>query len=139
MLLACALLVGRHLSMKSIFGYGSTSIGPGPSNTEKLNSNISSPNVNTHPTTSAQCIYPQSPDKTNVNFNINLFHPSSNNFSRNLMRDASFSIKKMLKINHTNESNLIAMLKNKEIDSVDSSKSNKCLKAKKSRHRTLSI
>lgn len=133
MLLVCGLYLGRHLSLKSMFGYGSTTIGPGPSSAGGLNSN---PNINTHPLTSAQ--YMKTPDKTHVSFNINLIHPSQNNLSGNLLRDASFSIGNELKINHKKESNLISMLKNEEIDSVDS-KNNRRLKVKTPRHRTLSI
>ncbi|XP_025192442.1 uncharacterized protein LOC112592552 isoform X2 [Melanaphis sacchari] len=128
--LSCALLVGRSLSMKYIFGYGGSTIGPGPTGNDycKTNDKI---NNSFHPTTSAQHGIPQISELPKVNFNINLFHPSPT-------ENSHFSFNDKFKINHVKESNLIAMLKNKEIDSVDSKGFND-LSKKAPRHRTLSI
>jgi len=109
LLLSCALLVGRSLSMKSIFGYGGTSIGQRPANNEKYeSSNIT--NNDARPNNSAQYIDTRIPELPKFNFNINLFHPSSNIDHRNSRRDTSLSF----------NNDLISMLKNKDIDGVDS-------------------
>lgn len=82
------------------------------------------------PATSAQNTTTQLPQLPKVNFNINLFQPSPT-------QNTKFSYDKF-KINYTKESDLIAMLKNKEIDSVDSKDFNDLTK-RAPRHRTLSI
>lgn len=136
LLLSCALLIGRNLSMKSMFGYGSTSIGPGPTNNErcatsdKINNSI-------HPMVSAQYIPTQMPATPKFNFNINLFHPNSSFSHQNSSKDASFSINDKNITNHEANDSLISMLTNEEIDSVDNK--NIYPVEKRRRHRTLSI
>lgn len=130
-LLSCSLLVGRGLSTNYLFGYGRSKIGAEPTNNGQYTTNKRI-NNSFHPTTSAQHVTPQIPALPNVNFNINLCHPSPTENTRSSHYDDKF------KINYTKESNLIAMLKNKEIDSVDS-KDFKDLKKKAPRHRTLSM
>lgn len=129
-LISSALLVGRSLSMKYIFGYGGTSIGPGPIGNDQFKTNDRIHN-SFHPVTSAQYTNPQIPELPKVNFNINLFHPSPT-------KNTHFAFDDKFQINYAKESNLIAMLKNKEIDSVDS-KGFKDLSKRVPRHRTLSI
>lgn len=128
--LSSALLVGRSLSMKYIFGYGDTSIGPGPIGNDQCKTN-DRVNHSFHPVTSAQHTTTQIPELPKVNFNINLFHPSPT-------KNTSFAFDDKFQISYAKESNLIAMLKNKEIDSVDS-KGFKDLSKKVPRHRTFSI
>lgn len=138
-LLACALLVGRHLNIKSMFGYGSTSIGSGPSNNGRFTTNNRTNNcthsTNTEPTAA------QIPAAPKINFNINFLQPSPSTFdSKNLMGSNNFSFNRgNLKLNHRQENDLISMLKHKENDSVDSSKNCNDLIVEKPRHRTLSI
>lgn len=143
MLLAIALLVGRSLSMKSVFGYGGTSIGSGPTNNEQLNANNRT-NYNTHPTThpttSVQPTVAHVPQMPKVNFNINLFHHNQTvENSKVMSKNTSFLIKNGLKANRNNPNYLIEMLKNKEIDSVDSNNCGSLTVEKHIRHRTLSI
>lgn len=127
--LSCSLLVGRSLSMKYIFGYGSSTIGSEPTSNDQYNTNK---RINSfHPITSAQNATTHIPELPKVNFNINLFHPSPT-------ENTQFSFDNKFKINYAKESNLIAMLKNKEIDSVDSKGFNNPTK-KVRRHRTLSF
>uniref|UniRef100_A0A2S2P515 Chloride channel CLIC-like protein 1 n=1 Tax=Schizaphis graminum TaxID=13262 RepID=A0A2S2P515_SCHGA len=130
--LSTALLVGRSLSMKYIFGYGSSTIGREPTDNHqcRINDRI---NHSSHPVTTAQHTTSQIPALPKVNFNIfNLGGSTENtNFSFEPINDK-------FKINYRKESNLIAMLKNKEIDSVDSKGFNG-LGKKAPRHRTLSI
>jgi len=128
--LSSALLVGRGLRMKYLFGYGDSTIGSEPTNNNQYMTNKRI-NNSFLPTTSAQNTTTQLPQLPKVNFNINLFHPSQT-------QNTQFSYDNKFKINYTKESNLIAMLKDKEIDSVDS-KDFKNLKKKAPRHRTLSI
>ncbi|XP_060861303.1 uncharacterized protein LOC132938467 [Metopolophium dirhodum] len=128
--LSCSLLVGRGLSTKYLFGYGGAKIGAEPTNNDQYTTNKRI-NNSFHPTTSAQHTTPQIPAFPNVNFNINLCHPSPTENTRSTHDDK-------FKINYAKESNLIAMLKNKEIDSVDS-KDFKDLIKKAPRHRTLSM
>jgi len=131
--LSCSLLFGRGLSTKYLFGYGgySTKIGAAPTNNDQCTRNERI-NNSFHPTTSAQHTTPQIPALPNVNFNINLCHPNLTKNTRSSRYDDKF------KINYAKESNLIEMLKNKEIDSVDS-KDFKDLIKKAPRHRTLSM
>lgn len=130
MLLSCALLVGRQLSMKSLFGYGGTSIGSRPTNNGSNNS--------THPMIPAQSTIPQIPEVPKVNFNINLFHPSSSIDYGNRIKDSSLPFDNKLKMNYNKQNNLIAMLKNEVNDSVDSKESTDRV-AKIPRHRTMSF
>jgi len=125
------LLVGRGLSTKYLFGYGGATVGSGPTinNQYMTNERI---NNSSQPTTSAVHTTPQIPGLPNVNFNINLCHPSPIENTRSSRYDNKF------KINYAKDRNLIEMLKNKEIDSVDSKDLNDLIK-KAPRHRTLSI
>jgi len=77
-------------------------------------------------------IFLNSTSTTYLNFNINLFHPSPTENTQ-LPYDDKF------KINYAKERKLIEMLKNKEIDSVDSKDLNDLNIKKAPRHRTLSI
>ncbi|XP_001949547.1 uncharacterized protein LOC100164865 [Acyrthosiphon pisum] len=129
--LSCSLLVGRGLSTKYLFGYGDATIGAEPTNNDQYTTNKRI-NNSFHPMISAQHTAPQIPALPNVNFNINLSHPSPNENTRSSRYDDKF------KINYAKESNLIAMLKNRENDSVDS-KDFKDLIKKAPRHRTLSM
>lgn len=130
MLLSCALLVGRNLTMKSMFGYGETSIGSGPTNKGTNNS--------THPMNLAQSPVTQIPEVPKVNFNINLFHPSSSIDYGKRIEDTSFSFDNELKMKSNKQNNLISMLKNKVNDSVDSKECTD-LTVKRHRHRTMSF
>jgi hypothetical protein len=137
-LLAIALLVGRSLSMKSVFGYGGTSIGSGPTINDQ-NNTYSRTNNNTQPTTRVLPTITHMPQIPKVNLNINLFHPSNIvDDCKKIENNTSFLINNKLKTNKKNLSNLIEMLKNKEIDSVDS-KNADSLAVKRYRHRTLSF
>lgn len=129
--LSCSLLVGRNLNTKYLFGYGGATIGSGPSNNDQYMTNKRI-NNSFHSTTPVQHTTPQITELPKVNFNINLFHPNPTENTLSSYYDGK------LKINHTKESNLIAMLKNKEIDSVDSKYVNDLIKHPP-RHRTLSI
>lgn len=137
MLLSCALLVGRNLSMRSIFGYGSTSIGSGPSNNDNSNTNNRA-NQSSGPThgTSNQHAIIQQPQIPKVNFNINLFHPSSSIDHTNKIRDNSLFSFGTQKMNHIENKTLISMLKNKDIDSVDHIRTKE---PKVGRHRAMSM
>lgn len=128
--LSSALLVGRSLSTKNLFGYGSSTIGSGQAYNDQLMGNKRTDNT-FNPKSSVQNLTTQIPQLPKVNFNINLLHPSPT-------QNTPFSYDEKFKINYAKESNLIAMLKDKEIDSVDSKDFNKPLK-KAPRHRTLSI
>lgn len=131
--LSSALLVGRSLSTSYLFGYdGNSTIGPTPSNNNQLNTKNKT-NNSFQPTASVQNPTTQISKLPNINFNINLLNPSP---SPN--RYTHFSIDDTFKMNNTKHNNLIAMLKNKEIDSVDSKGFNDLMK-KVPRHRTLSI
>lgn len=137
LLLSCALLIGRNLSMKSMFGYGSTSIGPGPTNNERY---ATSENINNsiHPVVSSQYIPTQMPATPKFNFNINLFHPNSSFSHENFNKDTSFSIDNEKVTNYEANNSLVSMLKNKEIDSVDNKNMDYPV-GKRRRHRTLSF
>ncbi|XP_060841892.1 chloride channel CLIC-like protein 1 [Rhopalosiphum padi] len=129
--LSTALLVGRGLSMKYIFGYGGSTIGPGPTGNHQCRTNDRI-NNSFHPVPTIQHTTSQIPELPKVNFNVfNLGSTENTHFSFEPINDK-------FKINYKKESNLIAMLKNKEIDSVDS-KSFNGLSKKAHRHRTLSI
>lgn len=133
MLLSCALLVGRSLNMKSMFGYGGTSIGSGPINNGANNS--------TRPMTSTQNTVTQRPELSKVNFNINLFHPSSSIDYGKIINDTSISFGNKaneLKMKYNKQNNLLSMLKNKVNDSVDSKECTNIIE-KKHRHRTMSF
>lgn len=136
LLLSCALLIGRNLSMKSMFGYGSTSIGPGPTNNERCAANDKI-NNSIHSMVSEQHIPTQMPEMPKFNFNINLFTPNSSFSHQNFSKDTSFKVNKENIIDDEANNSLISMLKNKEIDSVDNK--NIYLVEKRRRHRTLSI
>lgn len=137
-LLACALLVGRHLSFKSMFGNGSTSIGSGPSNNGRFTTNNRTNNC-THSTIKEHTVA-QIPAVPKINFNINFLQPSPSTTDRNnFIGSNNFLFNRgNLKINHKQENDLISMLKNEDIDSVDSNNCNDLI-VKKPRHRTLSI
>lgn len=135
MLLSCALLVGRNLSMKSIFGYGGTSIGAAPTYNGNFVTNDRT-HSSVHP---AQYAIPQTPETHKVNFNINLFHQSSSISNRKSRRDISFSYDNEVQYKCTRENDLIAMLKNEEIDRVDSKDVDNVTAKKRKRHRTSSI
>lgn len=130
MLLSCALLVGRSLSMKSMFGYGGTTIGSGPT--------YNGTNNSTHPMNLAQSPVTQIPEVPKVNFNINLFHPSSSIDYGKRIKDTSFSFDNELKKKYNKQKNLISMLKNEVNDSVDSKECTDLI-AKRHRHRTMSF
>lgn len=137
-LLACALLVGRHLNIKSMFGYGSTSIGSDPSNNRKF-----IPNSRTNNCTqsiNSEHAAAQIPAVPKINFNINFLQPSSSTIGgRNIAESSNFLFNRdNLKMNYNQENDLISMLKNKEIDSVDNINCNDLI-VKRPRHRTLSI
>lgn len=135
MLLSCALLVGRNLSMKSIFGYGGTSIGAAPTYND-----TSVANNKTHSSfCPAQYAIPQTPETPKVNFNINLFHHSSSISNRKSRRDISFSYDNELQYKCARENDLTAMLKNEENDRVDSKNVDNVTAKKRKRHRTSSI
>lgn len=137
-LLAIALLVGRSLSMKSVFGYGGTSIGSGPTNNDQNNTNNRT-NSNIQPTTGVLPTVTHMPHIPKVNFNINLFHHNQAiDYSKTMEKKTYLSINNKLKTNEKYPNNLIEMLKNKEIDNVDS-KYDDSLAVKRYRHRTLSI
>lgn len=137
-LFACALLVGRHLNIKSMFGYGSTSIGSGPSNNGRFTTNNRANNC-THSTT-AENKAAQIPAAPTINFNVNFSHPNPSIIDSNqTIRSNNFLFNRgNLKLNSKQENNFIEMLKNKENDSVDSKDCNDLI-VRKSRHRTLSI
>lgn len=137
-LLATALLVGRHLNLKSMFGYGSTSIGSGPSNNGRFTTNNRA-NYCTHSTVTEHTAA-QTPAVPKINFNINFLQPSPSTIdSNNFLGSNNFSFNRNnLRINHKQENDLISLLKNKDIDSVDSNNCNDLI-ARKPRHRTLSI
>lgn len=141
MLLSCALLVGRNLSMKSIFGYGSTSIGSGSSKNENANKNIrakQSRGGQTHGNL-AQHIIDHQLQIPKFNFNINLFHPSSSVDRENKIGDNNLFAFDNEKIkNRIDNETLISMLKNKDIDSVDNVRP-KELTVRGHRHRTMSM
>lgn len=128
--LSSALLVGRSLKMKYLFGYGDSTIGSEPTNNTQYMTNKRI-NNSFLPATSAQNTTTQLPQLPKVNLNINLFHPIPT-------QNTQLSYDNKFKINYTKESNLIAMLKDKEIDSVDSKDFNTVTK-RAPRHRTLSI
>jgi len=130
MFLSSALLVGRSLSIKNLFGFCDSTIGSEPTNNSQYMTNKGI-NNSFLPATSAQNTTTQLPQLPKVNFNINLFHPSPT-------QNTQFSYDNKFKINYTKESNLIAMLKDKEIDSVDSKDLNNFTK-RAPIHRTLSI
>lgn len=135
MLVACALLVGRSMNMKSVFGFGDTSIGACvPANDTTINDSIS-------PMSFAQHTFaPQTPEVPKVNLNINLFH-SGQSIDRErgrAQRNTYYSFDNELKINYKKHNNLISMLKNEVNDSVDSRNSQE-LTIKRRRHRTLSV
>lgn len=117
--------------MKYIFGYGGSTIGPGPTGNHQCRTNDRI-NNSFHPVPTIQHTTSQIPELPKVNFNVfNLGSTENTHFSFEPINDK-------FKINYKKESNLIAMLKNKEIDSVDS-KSFNGLSKKAHRHRTLSI
>lgn len=123
--------------MKSVFGYGGTSIGSGPTINEQHNTNNRANNkinLSTSEQSTAAHV-PQVP----VNFNINLFHHSqSMNDNVKTIKNNSFLINNRLKTNSKNSVNLIEMLKNKDNDSVDS-KYCDSLTVKRRNHRALSF
>lgn len=120
--------------MKSMFGYGSTTIGPEQPYTNKLNTN----NVTDNSSLLTEFIQTASSQISEIpkyNFNINLFRPNS--FDNNIEKKKKGN--KQLKINFSEkEDNLILMVKNEDNDNIDS----KGLKDKylnQLRPRTLSI
>jgi len=136
MLLSVALLVGRSLSIKSMFGFGNTSIGSGVPTSNRTN------NCVTHPTSSAQQAVAQTSEVPKVNFNINLFHPSQsidNEQGGRMLRNSYYSFNDELKINYIKRNDMISMLKNEANDSVDSKERKPNLTVKRHRHRTLSF
>lgn len=134
LLLSCALLLGRQLNMKSVFGYGGTSIGPESTSNRGFNKNTITKDNSSHPIASVQ--HPQLP-KMNLNFNF--FHPNSSNNKVILPDDYNLVFnRKCNKINQNIEHDLASMLKDKDNDSVDSKISEELIKIKP-RHRTLSI
>lgn len=138
MLLACALLVGRSLSMKSIFGYGSSTIGSESSNYNREPVANNGTNQRSHFITSAQHAVTQLPKIPNVNLNINLFHPTQSLVQNKSREDSAFSFGYNSKIKCSRDSDLISMLKNKDIDSVDSNNFDNSI-TKRPRHRTMSF
>ncbi|VVC33531.1 Hypothetical protein CINCED_3A021676 [Cinara cedri] len=133
MLVSLALLVGRYVSMKSIFGYGSTTIGPEQTHSDRFTTSSKIDN-NIRSTASGQHTFAQMPDIPKVNFNINFFHPSSDNMDNRIKCNNN-----QFKLNFKkNESNFISMLKNEDNDSVDNTSVND-LRLNKPRSRTLSI
>jgi len=134
MLLSCALLVGRSMNMKSVFGFGDTSIGASvPVNDTTVNDSITS-------TSFAQHTIPQTPEVPKVNFNINLFHSGqSADYGRGrAQRNTYYSFDKELKIDYKKQNNFVSMLKNETNDDVDSKDCQK-LTIKRRQHRTLSV
>lgn len=133
LLLSCALLLGRTLSMKSIFGYGGTSIGSEPTNNRSTKNMITKDDIS-HPITSVQHA-----ELPKMNLNFNFFHPNSSDNKMVLPEDYHFAFNSKFNMrNQKIEHDLPSMLKNKVNDSVDSKISEEFIKIKP-RHRTLSI
>lgn len=135
MLMSCALLVGRHISMTSMFGRGSTTIGPEQTHADRLITNNRTHNSSC-PT--GENTVSQMPEIPKVNFNINVFHPSAssiptNNKNKNSSSDNQFKIN-----NKKTEFNFLSMLKNVDNDSVDNKFSDD-RRVNQLRPRTLSI
>lgn len=131
MLLSCALLVGRSVSMKSIFGYGSSTIGSGPS------SNIERADQNNR-NRPGQSTATQKSELPNVNFNINLFQPSPI-ANRNQTNNTSLLYGNPFEINGNKKKNTVKpMLENLSVESVDGIVPRITTRTTR-RHRTLSI